>query len=606
MIRKRIQLGVYFLLLVASSFYAQHVAGAVVTKTITLAQINDLHAYLVPHMDLVSANDDGTPTTATKIVERGGLARIATVVEQIRQQNPNTLVMNVGDTFYGGIEATYTTGNAIVPAVNALNIDVGVPGNWDFAFGPYVTRARYAPQRLAFLQIFQPWLPKVATVNFPNLTANVAMMRLFLPPVETLLPATMMFTVDGIEVGFIGITSDIVPRMHAMLALGLRFTQGEDNYRKLINQHSAALRAQGAHIVVVMSELGTHKNYQLAQIIEPGVDVIFSAHTHETIFQPLTAPNGTVVVESGNDGYVGRMDIGLDGTQVVAKDWRLIVVDHTIAENAEVKRLVDEARAPFLDPNVNMRPPISIANQRLTQPIDTIVGYTDHFLSRRGALENSFNNVYTDLLRGVANTDVALVPGFRFGANIAAPGYLMEDGVTVAEGAITLEDVYRFFPMSFPMYSGTITGENLKKLLEKGLVQAFSHDHFNHSGGWLGGMSGLAITVDLTQPDGQKVVQIRDADTDQVIGPTDVVSVSSCRRPLEAADRMCDFAGFTQIKPVIDVSTGKQINAIDSLLETLAVAPLSGGDRVNITDLSQTPVWPNAVFVQPLLGEVRP
>ena len=78
------------------------------------------------------------------MVERGGLARLATLIKKIRSENPNSVLMNIGDTYHGGVEGLFTNGNAIVDPVNALGIDVGVPGNWDYAYGPGVFRLRYA------------------------------------------------------------------------------------------------------------------------------------------------------------------------------------------------------------------------------------------------------------------------------------------------------------------------------------------------------------------------------------------------------------------------------------------------------------------------------
>ncbi len=112
------------------------------TRTVTLIHLNDLHANLVPHLDLERVESGDGAATATRVVERGGIARIATLVGRIRSENPDALLMNVGDTYHGGVEALYTRGNAIVPAVNALGIDVGVPGNWDFAYGAVTTRMR--------------------------------------------------------------------------------------------------------------------------------------------------------------------------------------------------------------------------------------------------------------------------------------------------------------------------------------------------------------------------------------------------------------------------------------------------------------------------------
>lgn len=209
------------------------------------------------------------------------------------------------------MEAFYTNGNAIVDPVNALGIDVGVPGNWNFAYGPIVTRRRYTDlpiatimeaiqgprkriaqcrgrrgagitggdetQGLEQLQAMTP-IGDVMRPNFPNLAANVT---LKFPPLrrgQTMLPATLMKPIAGVKVGFIGVTSDIVPRMHPMLAVGLSFLEGEKNYQALIERHARELRRDGEQIVAVMSELGIHKDYRLAQLIAPGmVDVFFSS-----------------------------------------------------------------------------------------------------------------------------------------------------------------------------------------------------------------------------------------------------------------------------------------------------------------------------------------
>lgn len=70
-----------------------------------------------------------------------------------------------------------------------------------------------------------------------------------------------------------------------------------------------------------MSELGVHKNNRVAQILKPGlVDVIFSANTHETTEKPLTSASGALIVEPGNDGNLGRMDINVQNGKIVG--WR--------------------------------------------------------------------------------------------------------------------------------------------------------------------------------------------------------------------------------------------------------------------------------------------
>jgi len=220
-------------------------------QTITFMHLNDLHAQLTPHLDLV--DKDGKAVYAS----RGGVARLATLVRQIRTEAPASVLMNIGDTFHGGAEALYTNGNAIVDPVNALGVDVGVPGIWDFAYGPGVMRLRYAELSAAQRRVLESaaGMP-IQSPNFINLAAN---MTYTTPPAQAgqqVLPATLLRDVGGVQVGFIGLTSDIVAEMDEKLATGLAFTQGETAYRDLVNTQSASLRAQGAQLVVVMSELG--------------------------------------------------------------------------------------------------------------------------------------------------------------------------------------------------------------------------------------------------------------------------------------------------------------------------------------------------------------
>ena len=231
--------------------------------TIRFLHINDLHAHLTPHADRV-VDINGVTT----IEERGGIARLATLLKQQRTENPNNIVMNIGDTFHGGAEALFSLGNAIVEPVNALNIDIGVAGNWDFAYSPGVSRMRFGPLDIFGLipgsdnfKIGYPggYMDEPFPILRPNYTSLGANVRdIFVP--WNFMPATKIIDVNGVKVGFIGLTSDIVEDMHVFMALGFSFTKGEDNYRQLVNKNAADLRARGADVVVVMSELGIHKD----------------------------------------------------------------------------------------------------------------------------------------------------------------------------------------------------------------------------------------------------------------------------------------------------------------------------------------------------------
>jgi len=616
-------------------------------KTVRLLQINDLHAHLTPHADRVVDNG------VTTIEERGGIARLATLLKQQRAENPDNIVMNIGDTFHGGAEALFSMGNAIVEPVNALNIDIGVAGNWDFAYSPGVSRMRFGPidifgllqqpdlpsDQFNFalpdndllasndLEIFEDSHPDAFKIGYPEEASNTEGFKIEYPggyldepfpilrpnytnlganvtdifvPFWDFMPATEMIDVNGVKVGFIGLTSDIVEDMHVFMALGFSFTKGEDNYRQLINQHASTLRTQGADIVVVMSELGIHKDNKLAQIIEPGsVDVIFSAHTHEATKTALTSTSGALVVEAGNDGWLGQMDITVDDSNnIINRKWNLLAIDDSLAEDTDMKALVDVARAPYLADDVKLlAPPFML--QHIDQPINTVIGHTDTTVDRKDALESTFNAGWTDKLRQLTGTDAAISPGFRMDTTLVEPGYLYEDN-TVATGDITLEDAYRLFPVVYLLAVGEIDGAGLRQVMEDQLTSAFSSNVFNHNGGWTSGISGVDITLDLAGEDGSRISAMSYSNGDTV-QDSDILKVGGCMRIIDTPNRLCSIPGFSGVLPIKDPGNKPYWTALDAFVYALGAENFNGS-RVSITDESATPRWPEDDFIQPING----
>ena len=95
---------------------------------VTLIEMGDLHGTLVPHAAIMK-NPDGSEYEAASA---GGLARLKTVVNDIRADNPEAVLLSTGDLTHGSAEAMFTVGDAMMVPMNAFGIDVYTPGNWDF------------------------------------------------------------------------------------------------------------------------------------------------------------------------------------------------------------------------------------------------------------------------------------------------------------------------------------------------------------------------------------------------------------------------------------------------------------------------------------------
>lgn len=573
---------------------------------ITFLHLNDLHAHLVSHKDIVRDPDTGL----TRVEERGGLARIKTLADEIEAGNPQaTLFMNIGDTFHGGVESLYTDGNAIVPAINAMGIDVGVPGNWDFAYGPKVTRNRFGANPDSDSDILRP--------AYPNLGGNVTDTSGL--GEEPLMPASATFQLGNVKVGVIGITSDMVEDMFGMLGFQMDFLQGHIQHLNYVIDNATALRADGCAVVVVMSELGIHKDMALANALStasgglrangrPMVDVFFSAHTHEVTAtdHEEVASSGALVVEAGDDTYLGQMDLFIEGGEVIAHQWTLHDVDLSIAEQTQVRQLVDTARAPFLavdrgDETTHLHLSMGDVDMTLDKPIDAVVGHTARQIDRRGLLENSFNKAFTELLRSRTGTDIAMTNGFRFDTVI--------EGNPLSPGEIRVEDAYRFFPMEFRIATARIQAGDFADVVRHNMVRVFSTHAFNQVGGWMDGYAGLEIDVDLTDSDGDgsRLLTLRLKGEAQALEPDRWITVAGCRRPKEIDDTaLCSYTGFTDVTGVPDAN-GVEYSGTEFLIDALEDLERNGllfanTDNNVVTDISQTPMWPADPYVQPLYG----
>src|SRR5882672_6489602 len=101
---------------------------------VTLLQIND-HYVLEPV-------DGG---------RRGGMARLSTLVRDLKRENPNTIFALAGDTLSPSVESTFLQGAQMIAALNAIGLDFATFGNHEFDFGPSVLVERMNESKFRWL-----------------------------------------------------------------------------------------------------------------------------------------------------------------------------------------------------------------------------------------------------------------------------------------------------------------------------------------------------------------------------------------------------------------------------------------------------------------------
>jgi 2',3'-cyclic-nucleotide 2'-phosphodiesterase (5'-nucleotidase family) len=401
------------------------------------------------------------------------------------------MLFNTGDTIQGSAEALYTSGQAQVDILNAWGIDAFAPGNWDYVYGT----AR-------FLQLFGPNQP---VAPWHAIAANLYYSTLAEDP-TTPFPSTagqrvlapyVVRQIAGLKIGILGFTNNRGPQVvGTTVTKGFKFTSGDAELDELL---PVLRNTEHVDLVFMLSELGLANNIRLAEA-HPGVDLILSSDMHEETTVPVVTSNGTLIVEEGQDGtQIGELQLKLTLGGKKRWTWTPHVIDDSIAENAGVAQSVAQARHTFITGPDFVQYVNPFNGSRLLRPIDQVVGYTQIPLYRGnfsqdpmpGVIEGSSHDFLTDAFRAMTGANIGAIRGFRYGTHVAA-------------GPIKVEDLYHFIPIGPQIAMGTITGQQLKSQIENAANGSLDPNVANWTGGWLFNFSGVTMTIDPFQPNGQR------------------------------------------------------------------------------------------------------
>lgn len=412
---------------------------------VTLFQINDTHGYLDPHPELFWAGD------TQSIETMGGFARIAAILADARAQAPGTvLAFDNGDTFHGTPAVVKSRGEAAVPVLNALGLSA-MTGHWDFAYGP-AQAARLSDM-----------------LDYPLLAANCHReaddAAQFAP--------TVTCEAGGLRIGVIGLAATILDKtMPPAFSTGLRFTDGIEETRR----HAARLRAEGCDLIVVLSHLGLPQDAALARAVD-GLDVILSGHTHNRLETPWSV-NDALIIQSGCHGsFVGRLDLEVRDGRIADHRHLLIPVSADLPEDPTVAKLVADAVAPVA----------GLKKQ--------VVGRTEHVLHRATCLDAPMDDALLAAIACAAGTGIAFSNGWRYGAPIPP-------------GPVTMHDLWCIIPVNPPVGTVTLTGTEIREMMEDSIEATFACDPFDQRGGFVKRFCGLTINAKLENPKGRRIETI--------------------------------------------------------------------------------------------------
>lgn len=442
--------------------------------SITLLGTTDLHGNIYPI-------DYYTDQPANR-----GLAKIATLVKEVRAKQPNVLLLDSGDTIQGTPLAYYfarrdtSKPNPTVAVMNALAYDAMAVGNHEFNFG---------------LEVL--WKAKKES-RFPWLAANIR--QTYKSGAEVFQPYILK-QVAGVRVAIVGFITPGVPRWEVPAHYrGYEFESIVDAAKRVM----PAVR-QKADLVVVIAHSGMERDPQTGEPFSdqmdyenaiwalaeqvPGIDVIFFGHSHRELAEKVIG--GAAVVQAKNWGQsLARADVELErdargAWRVASKRTTLIPVTDAVAADAEILKLAQpyhEATQKYLDT------PIATSARALE---GITARYEDH------PLVDLIHKVQMDYGKADVSLATMFFPRLR-----------------IPEGQVTLRQIAGLYLYENTLYTVEMNGAQLRAVLEHAAsffpAWPFKEGERIRLPGYNADCAeGVEYSMDLTRPVGERIRELR-------------------------------------------------------------------------------------------------
>ncbi len=381
----------------------------------------------------------------------GGLDRAATLIEAIRAERPDkVLLLDGGDTWQGSWSALQTKGRDVIDCMSLLKPDA-MTAHWEFTYG--TERVKEAVEGLGF-----PFL----CLNVRDTEWN-----------EKAFEPMAMFERGGVKVAVLGQAFPYTPIANPRWMIpDWSFGVREEDVQAQVDK----AREAGAGLVVLLSHNGFDVDAKLASRVK-GLDVVLSGHTHDAL-PDVVKVGRTLIVASGSNGkFLSRLDLDVQGGEVKGYRFRLMpIFSDVITPDAAMTKKIAEVRAPF------------------AADLGRVLGRTESLLYRRGNFNGTFDDLICQALLEERDAEIALSPGFRWGTSVLAGQDLTFEDVTNAT-AITYPAAYRM----------KMTGERLKEILEDVADNLFNVDPYYQQGGDMVRVGGLSYAIDIGKPQGSRI-----------------------------------------------------------------------------------------------------
>ena len=507
------------------------------TDRLTIIHVNDSHSHLLPW----------GPKNASDVGTIGGMARVASIVGNLKATSPNPIFLHGGDVFGGDLMFNRFFGVPEFQILAALGCDAMAIGNHEFQY--------YPPTLIASLQ--NAGFPGL----FPLLCANLDMSGY--PDLDPYVQDYVIKEYGSTRVGIFGLvteTTNTIANPDPVIV-----TDPAPAAAAMV----AALASESCDLIILLSHLGLMTDQMLAAGV-PGIDIIVGAHSHTLLSEAVPVKNATtgdttfIVQADWAYSHVGKLTVDVTGTDFNIIEYDVIPVDDSVPEEPGTAATIE-----------GLKTTIEADFRYGAYYTDLIAEAATTHSSGLGAGEykdSKMGDLIVDALREAAGTDMAF----------AANGFIRQ---SIYQGKLTAMDIFQVLPEGLSIITGYGSALSKFEIDAASLIAGmeFSVSLIEYDDTFFLNPSGLTFDFDITRPVGSRV---------------DIASIRINGQPIELTRRytaavnadlvpMLALAGVDTVYNVQEVSNSEYMVVRDYIV---ANSPIDHTGENRVRDISFTAI----------------
>lgn len=323
--------------------------------------------------------------------ERGGVARAKTLVDSVKKENKNTIVLQGGDLGGGVLFGAVYHGFPMIEAFNKMPIDISNFGQHEFDFG--VTEARNLVNKSKF-QWISTNLKESSGKPFNNSKEYIVK------------------KIGDFKVGFLGTTDGMETTIQTTEIY-------QEDIIKSIGENLEKLKKEKVDFIVLLTQSEPELNIEILEKY-PEINAVLAEEKSEKYNFVTYVGEKPIVSPQGNMGSIVKIDIFKNKDGKIKQSLEFLPVDSSVPSDKEMLKL-EEFYKEKLDRDLGT----VIAKNNVK--LDSGFGENHHARYE----ESNVGNLIADAYKNHFDTEIAFMNGGGIRANIESGDFRLRDAISI-------------------------------------------------------------------------------------------------------------------------------------------------------------------------------